>query len=140
VVDVVLARADRGEFIAVEVHSQVHRLEQLIRWASLKCESLPSSQLWQALGGPIATASSCLILRTTSANRSIVMEYEQTLAAAFPASTAAAIASIRDGRPWPGAALLWADVEQGAATLRSSPPRGVNVGRTAADRESSNTG
>src|SRR5215210_9458263 len=48
VIDVVLERDDDdGLTVAVEVHSQLRRLEQLLRWANLKRESLPSSDWWR---------------------------------------------------------------------------------------------
>ena len=51
------------------------------------------------------------------------------IAAAYPARAADAVASLTADRPWPGAALLWANVELGHARILDGPPRGVTVGR-----------
>jgi transcriptional regulator with XRE-family HTH domain len=134
VIDAVLAKPTDGTVIAVEVHSQLRRLEQLIRWANLKRESLPSSDWWRITGGTEAPVSSLLILRVTDANRRIVTQHEATFFAAYPAATSQAFASLTGDAPWPGPALLWADIEQGVATIRDQPPKGVRVGRSGALR------
>lgn len=134
VIDVVLARRDQPLVIAVEVHSQVRRLEQLLRWTSLKRESLPSADLWQHVAaGTSPTISSSLILRSTAATRSVARDHAATLRSAFPAASAEALSALLHGAPWPGPALIWADVAGGRATLRPHPPRGVDVGRVRRD-------
>jgi transcriptional regulator with XRE-family HTH domain len=130
VVDVVLARTDTATIVAGEVHSQVRRLEQQIRWSHLKSDSLPSADLWRfvAVDEP-PTVSRLLILRSAPATREVVRDYAATIATEYPARSAAAYDSLVEGAPWPGAALLWADVEGDAVRLRRVPPRGVPVGR-----------
>ena len=49
-------------------------------------------------------------------------------AAAYPARAADAIAALTARRPWPGAALLWANVERGEARILDGPPRGSPSG------------
>src|SRR5439155_16767190 len=46
VIDVVLARP-ATVVIAVEIHSELHRLEQQFRWATSKAEWLPSAAAWR---------------------------------------------------------------------------------------------
>lgn len=85
VIDVVLARIDLQLAVAGEVHSEIRRLEQILRWGNQKRESLPSSDLWQflaATGTPPAT-SSLLVLRSTAATRAVARSHPATLAAAF---------------------------------------------------------
>jgi transcriptional regulator with XRE-family HTH domain len=132
VIDLVLSRSD-GTVVAVEVQSQIRRLEQLLRWANMKRESLPSSDWWRTTGGTPIPPSALLVVRMTEANRRVVAEHEATFRAAFPATTTEAFGSLTTGSPWPGPALLWADITRGAAAIRSTPPRAVDVGRVRLD-------
>ena len=56
-------------------------------------------------------------MRNTAAMRETVRAAARTLAAAYPARAADAIASLTGGAPWPGAAMVWANVERGRATI-----------------------
>jgi transcriptional regulator with XRE-family HTH domain len=130
VIDLAMARP--GEIVVgSEVHSQVRRLEQQIRWAHEKAESLPSAEAWSMLSGGLPTSiSQLLVLRNTRANREVVRTFEATIRTAYPARTSDAIRALRHvAAPWPGAALLWADVSEGTARILGGPPRGVDVGR-----------
>lgn len=131
VIDLVLARP--GEVVVgTEVHSQVRRLEQQLRWGHEKAESLPSADAWSMLseGRATATISQLLVLRNTRANRDVARSLAETLRAAYPAKAADTIRALRDvATPWPGGALVWADVKDGVVRLLDSPPRGVAVGR-----------
>jgi transcriptional regulator with XRE-family HTH domain len=131
VIDVVLARP--GEtIVAVEVHSQIPRLEQQLRWSASKAQSLPSCEAWSMLTAsePAVAVSRLLVLRSTRTNREIAIQYESTLRAAYPARTADAVAALSDpGEPWPGDAVIWADVASAGTRLLSRPPRGVLLGR-----------
>jgi transcriptional regulator with XRE-family HTH domain len=131
VIDAVLARP--GEVIvATEIQSELRRLEQQIRWARDKAESLPSAASWSMLaGGRDAVAvSRLLVIRSTRANREVARTFEATLRAAFPARTADAVRSLRDPTaPWPGPAIVWARLEAGTASILDRPPRGVALGR-----------
>ena len=131
VIDVVLSRPGTV-VVACEVHSQIHRLEQLLRWSAAKAEALPSSASWSMLtaGQTTVTVSRLLVLRSTQANRDTVRQFEATLGAAYPARAATAHGSLIDrGTPWPGAAIVWADVASGRARILPRPPRGVGHGR-----------
>ena len=126
----VLHDPDGALLVAGEVESRVPRLEQQIRWSNLKSESLPSADLWGfAAAGGTPTVSRLLVLRSTRATRDLVGELADVVRVAYPAAAAAAYESLVGRAPWPGAALLWADVERGRATIRPTPPRGILVGR-----------
>lgn len=123
VLDLVLRRPTDGIVVACESHSEVRRLELIVRRLAEKAAALPS----QLQGEPLV--SRLLLLRSTTATRSIARAYESTFAAAFPARASAAVAALRDGEEWPGPAIVWARVEGGRAEILDAPPRGVRLGR-----------
>ena len=131
VIDVVLARPGTL-VVSAEVHSEIRRLEQQMRWASAKTDALPSSDAWSMLkaGSARVSVEPLLVLRNTRTNRELVTRFEETLRAHYPASTQAVLCALGDpDRIYPGAALLWAEVTAGHARLLDSPPRGVRLGR-----------
>jgi len=131
VIDLVIARPGQIA-VAVEAHSEICRLEQHLRWAAEKAAALPSSKEWTRLaaGAPSLPVSRLLVLRNTKANRDLVRAFAETLAAAYPARTGDVAAALRDPRrPWPGDAVLWADVAGGTAPILDRAPRGVSLGR-----------
>jgi transcriptional regulator with XRE-family HTH domain len=131
VIDAVVARPG-DVVIATEIHSEVRRLEQQLRWAVAKADALPSAEAWSMLSGGRGEApvSRLLVLRNTRTNRELARTFEATLQAAYPARVADAVASLRTpGLLWPGAALIWAGVSDGVAELLDRPPRGVRLGR-----------
>ena len=128
VIDVVLERPAERLLVAVEVHSQIRRLEQLLRRSAEKADSLDSSTLVGP--GPPWQCSSMLLVRSTAATREVARRYEATLFAAYPAPAEQLFAALRGDRPWPGAGILWARVERGTVELLSRPPRGVRLGRS----------
>jgi transcriptional regulator with XRE-family HTH domain len=127
-----LALHDQGAalLVATEIESLIRRLEQLLRWHQEKVDALPSSKLWPFVtaDGPVTT-SRLLVIRSTVTNRQIAIEHEPLLRAAFPGPTEVARAALTGSGPWPGPAILWADVRNGHATIRAGPPRGVRLGR-----------
>jgi transcriptional regulator with XRE-family HTH domain len=130
-IDVVLARAP-GPIIAVELHSELRRLEQQLRWASEKAASLPSAEAWTFLtdGAERREISRLLVLRSTHLTRELARTFPTMLSAAYPARTEDAVAALtQPGEPWPGAAVLWAQVDAQGARILPGPPRGVLVGR-----------
>jgi transcriptional regulator with XRE-family HTH domain len=131
VIDAVVSRP--GEVVvAIEVHSEIRRLEQQIRWAREKSEALPSAEAWSMLlaGAPTVPVSRMLVLRSTRANRELVNAFESTFRAAYPARAADAVRALRDPTvPWPGPVLIWARTAAGVATILDRPPRSVAVGR-----------
>jgi len=98
--------------VSVEIQSDLRRVEQQLRWFAAKAASLDSWEGWPTLG-VIDTRSSLLVLRATRATRSIGSEYARQLEAAYPAHPADALRSLTSAHPWPGAALIWADVRPG---------------------------
>ena len=67
-VDAVLALPAVGLVVATEVESAIRRLEQQLRWAHDKADSLPSSAAWSLVApadGPRPVISRLLILRST---------------------------------------------------------------------------
>jgi transcriptional regulator with XRE-family HTH domain len=131
VIDLVLARPHQV-VVACEVHTEIRRLEQMLRWASSKADALPSARDWSMFSGgaPETLISRLLVLRSTPATRELTREFEATLRAAYPARTADALGALSDAAtPWPGSAVLWATTSQATARLLPGPPRGVGLGR-----------
>jgi transcriptional regulator with XRE-family HTH domain len=110
-IDAVLHDPRAEMVVATEIQSELRRLEQLLRWFPEKVAALPSWEGWAQLG-PVATTSQLLIVRSTKATRQVGREFERQLAAAYPAHPADAIAALNGTAPWPGAALVWADIER----------------------------
>jgi transcriptional regulator with XRE-family HTH domain len=123
VIDLVLRRAVDRQVVACECHSELRRLEIVLRRLGEKADVL-GGQLDQEQG-----ASRLLLLRSTEATRTIAKAYEATLSTAFPARTAEAIEALRGEAPWPGNAIVWARVERGRAAILDGSPRSVRVGR-----------
>lgn len=122
VIDLVLEPVTDDEpLVSVEAQSELRRLEQQIRWARAKSEALT-----EARGRP---ASRLLLLRSTRHTRTLAAEHAHTMRAAYPAPTAAAMAALTSPTPWPGATVIWCDLERGRARPREAPPRGVTIGR-----------
>lgn len=123
VIDLVITDRHHGLLVAVEVHSQIQRLEQQIRWANEKAEALRVAR-------PGSTVSTALILRSSAATRDIARASEATFGAAYPARTADVVLALTSGtQPWPGPGIAWMDVRAGYAKLLTYPPRGVALGR-----------
>lgn len=121
IIDVVLARGRLA--IACEVHSELRRVEEVLRRASETEHAL-------AAEGPAELTSRLLIVRSTVTTRAIARQFAATLGAAYPARAADAFDALttRD-QAWPGAAILWARLEASRAELLRFPPRGVALGR-----------
>lgn len=133
-IDAVLADAasDAPLVVAIEVHSDLRRLEQQIRWAAEKSESLPSAASWSFLAPPDSpdpVVSRILLLRSTAATRSLGNQFPHLLGTAYPARTTDVRRALTADTPWPGAGILWARVKGGTATILQAPPRGVALGR-----------
>jgi hypothetical protein len=115
VIDLVLADKHAGQIVAVEIQSELRRLEQLVRWTNEKAAALPSSARWpsNAAPGQGPTVSSLLVVRRTRATVEIAEAFVRQLEAAFPAHPADALRSLRGDGPWPGSALVWARIDGG---------------------------
>lgn len=113
-IDVVLHEARERVVIATEVESDIRRIEQQVRWARMKADSLPSWDGWPAeptgSGGPTARISQLLIVRRTRATRQLGHEFAAQLALAYPAHPEDALAALTGTAPWQGAALIWAQI------------------------------
>jgi len=126
-VDVVFERIDLPLLIVSEAQSTLPRLEQQIRWAAEKAASMESSDLVGP--GPIPTMSKLLILRSTASTRELARTFQSTLRAAYPARWRDAVASLLEGAPWPGDAIVWIRIEGDRVDVLDGPPRGVALGR-----------
>lgn len=123
VIDLVLSRTLDHLSIACECHSELRRLDLVLRRLADKEEAL------RAQIDPSKAASSVLLLRSTRATREIAKAYGGTLSAAFLARTAEVLDALRGTAAWPGRGIVWARVEGGKAEILDAPPRGVRVGR-----------
>jgi transcriptional regulator with XRE-family HTH domain len=102
-IDVGLHVPRAGIFVAVEIQSELRRLEQFIRWSAEKAASLPSWEGWTRLGDA-PTVSQLLIVRDTRTTRMVAREFRRTLDAAFPANPEDALGALTavDRGPAPG--------------------------------------
>lgn len=132
-IDAVLYSTAEHVVVATEAQSDIRRLEQQLRWAQDKADSLPSSAAWPILApdnGAPPRISRLLLIRSTQATRELARAFEATLASAYPARAAEIHRALTTAAgPWPGAGILWVNVEGGRATLLDRPPRGVLLGR-----------
>jgi hypothetical protein len=113
VIDVVLSEARANQIVAVEIQSELRRVEQLVRWAHEKAAALPSSPTWQriARGDASQAVSTLLVVRRTRANIEIATSVARQLEVAFPAHPADALRSLHGQGSWPGTALVWVRIE-----------------------------
>lgn len=98
-------------FVAVEIQSDLRRLEQLFRWSEAKATSLPSWDGWgQLLAEP--SISRLLVIRETRLSRTIAEEHRRLFRTAYPAAGRDALAALTGIETWPGPAVLWAARER----------------------------
>ncbi len=128
IIDVVLQDPRTSLVVAVEVHSQIRRLEQQLGWAALKAESLPSAEFWRVTEGTPGIGR-LLVLRSTRATRELAIGFHETLRTRYPARAGAIHAALVSDAPWPGSGLLWADVDADQVRILDRPPRNVLLGR-----------
>ena len=129
VVDAALVDRQARLVVASEFQSEFRRLEQEIRWSAEKSDGL-GSRMSDEDGGAPWTASRLLVVRSTTATRSVARQFEATLRAAYPAKTRDVIAALTSAvAPWPGPGIVWMSVEGGRGRLLEGPPRGVRLGR-----------
>jgi transcriptional regulator with XRE-family HTH domain len=107
-IDVVLHDPTAGILLAVEIQSQLSRLEQLIRWSGEKAASLASWDGFAQLG-PTAT-SKVLLVRSSRTTLETGRAFGRQLEAAYPAHPEDALAALTGTRAWPGDAQLWVDL------------------------------
>lgn len=128
-IDIVFAEPTLAVAVATEIQSRIDRLEQQIRWAQDKAQSLPSSDMWRFVDQDLSI-SRMLVLRSTSATREMARRFQETLATAYPALAGDVFAALTvPGIRWPGPGILWADVRGDRVRVLEGPPRGVTLGR-----------
>jgi transcriptional regulator with XRE-family HTH domain len=127
VIDIVLADAITPDLVAGEGHSQLHTVEGQLRWAGEKADALPS-----AAGYPWADrldappAGRLLLLRSCSAMHALVRDVPNVFRAAYPGDTRTAAAALTGATErWPGAAIVWIEVDGKATRLLQGVPRRV---------------
>ncbi len=123
VIDVVLADVKASEIVATEVQGQLRRVEQQLRWAGQKADSLPSAEGWP-WGMLRPRVSRLLVLRSTPDTRALVRSLPELFGAAYPVTEADAYRALTTpGGGWPGNALLWAEATGSNARILDSAPR-----------------
>ncbi len=115
-VDAVLVDPREGIALAVELQSELRRLEQLVRWSNEKAASLPSWDGWARLDGE-PRSSRLMVVRRTRTTRAVAAAFTQQLRIAFPAHPDDAFAALTGTAPWPGAALVWATVDRSGVRI-----------------------
>ena len=130
VIDVVLQDRETWGVVAGEGHGELRSVEQQLRWAGQKADALPSATGWpwtDRADNP--KVGRLLLLRSCDANHRLIASLPETFRAAYPDSTEAAVAALRQGdRTWPGSAILWVNVDGAETRLMDSVPRAALVG------------
>ena len=112
--------------MATEVQGQLRRVEQQLRWAGVKADSLPSASGWPWVDGATPRIHRLLVLRSTAATREIVRSLPEVFCAAYPIREHDAYEALTNpAKPWPGSAMLWADLDGKTARIMEGLPRGV---------------
>jgi hypothetical protein len=131
IIDAVIHDLDAGIVVATEVQSELRRLEQQVRWSNEKADSLRSADFWRFVDGE-QRIDRLMVLRSTRTNRQLAERFAETLRVAFPASPDAAYRALTSpDAPWPGSALLWAEVVGDAARILDKGPRRIKTDRVA---------
>jgi transcriptional regulator with XRE-family HTH domain len=125
VIDVVFTERHSNEVVAAEIQGQLRRVEQQLRWAGEKADSLQSARGWPWTSGPPRIAR-LLVLRSTADTRALVRGLPELFRAAYPAPETEAYGALTSqSAPWPGHALLWAEVAGARARILDDAPRGA---------------
>ena len=103
-IDLALHDPEAHLVVAAELESELHRLEQLIRWSAQKADA-------------IGAGSRLLVVRWTRHNRAVVEAARRLLREAYPADPRDALDAITGTATWPGPALLWARIDRGGSEL-----------------------
>jgi transcriptional regulator with XRE-family HTH domain len=121
VIDVVLS--ERRDVVATEIQGQLRRVEEQLRRAGEKADSLPSASGWPWTSGP-PRIGRLFVLRSTNETRALVRGLPELFRAAFPVPEAEAFEALTSRHlAWPGHALLWAEASNGRATILDGAPR-----------------
>lgn len=127
IIDLVLQDRAAADVVAAEAHSGLHAVEHQLRWAGLKADALPSARGWPWVDRPEEPRiGRLLLLRSTTATRSLAADLPQLFRSACPVDSGDAWDAITgDATPWPGAAILWVDVHGARTRVLRGRPRGV---------------
>jgi transcriptional regulator with XRE-family HTH domain len=120
-IDVVLSEPRGVNLVAVEVESDIRRIEQVVRWSRAKADALRSSDLWPGDAEP--RVSQLLIVRQTRSTRSTAVAFAAQLSLAYPAHPQDAISALTGTTAWPGSALVFARID--VDRVRFLPTRSV---------------
>ncbi len=125
VIDVVLVDSITPDLVAGEGHSQLHTVEGQLRWAGQKADALPS-----AAGYPWADrldtppVGRLLLLRSCAATHALVRDAPNVFRAAYPGDTRMAVAALTGKTErWPGAAIVWVEIDGKSSRLLQGEPR-----------------
>jgi transcriptional regulator with XRE-family HTH domain len=130
VIDLVLHDEAVAQLVAVEIQSELRRLEQVVRWSNEKRDALPSATIWRwAAADAAPKVTGLLVVRNTRANRDTVNDHAALIGAAFPAPARDAVAALTGTAEWRGNAVVWAEVDGAGARILDGPPRTVRLGR-----------
>jgi transcriptional regulator with XRE-family HTH domain len=122
-IDLVLVRPDL--VVAAEFHSEIRRLEQLVRWSSEKAAALSSADGWAAWSRhSVPRVDRLLVLRSTRHNRDVVRANAEVLRTMYPANPITARRALSGAAEWPGSAIVWVHVEGGTARMFERLPPG----------------
>jgi len=122
-IDLAIELRPRRSAIACEAHSELRSLDIVLRRLHEKALALAE------LGTFGREVSTLLLVRSTERTRDVARLHAATLAAAFPARSADAIAALRGTAAWPGPAIILVRLEGGRAEILDRPPRGIRLGR-----------
>jgi transcriptional regulator with XRE-family HTH domain len=130
VIDLVLTDRSSHIAVAVEVYSELRRLEQQVRWSAEKSDGLAARLRTTDPLDSAREVSRLLVLRSTVATREVARRYAATLGAAYPARTRdVTLALTSPGAPWPGPGIVWMHHRGDDTTLMQYPPPKVSLGR-----------
>jgi len=129
VIDIVLQDVETADLVAGEGHSVLATVERQLRWAGQKADSLPSATGWPwADLHEDPRVSRLLLLRSCPAMHELVRALPDTFRTAYPADTEAAVAALTTGQePWPGATIIWADIDGAGTTILRGLPRALRA-------------
>jgi transcriptional regulator with XRE-family HTH domain len=136
-IDLLLIERNAGLVVAIEVQSEIIRLEQLLRWAGAKADALPSARSWPfGIGAEVSPGiSRALVVRSTAGNRAVAVSFDATLRAAYPGDPWQALASLKGRAVWPGPAVLWATTaNDGRTVIQPEAVRGGHRGAAASSK------
>lgn len=129
VIDVVLVDPGASELVAGEGHSQLRSFEHQLRWAAEKADALPSAEGFPWVDTVAAPpVGRLLLLRSTAATRELARSLPVSFRAAYPGSSREAYEALTSATTrWPGAAIVWVDVQGAQTRVIHGPPRGVRT-------------